>query len=363
MAHVCQLRTIRDEREAIKVSSTHQFSIKVLSWLKKVRSAKISKQEALAMTLQVLFLTIARDHGILGHEEIEKRVDENNWDKLFSMCKRRFNSNVFEKSRPKNLSSKILHQIYEDSKSLPYSLEAIPVEYVGDIYETLLHNLHKDTPSLSKTSYYTPEWLVKDIIHNLKPTLKDSIFDPTCGSAAFLTYAFEYVTRGQSFQESRKYLENKIFGVDRDDLAVQVSRFALLVSLARKVDGDWIEKEHILPALTDHIVCNDFLLYKADKKFKFAVGNPPWGSIDNEVKNKEIKNSLKQYESYKDKTDICTYVVERAFDMLDKDGKLGFLTQRSVVDGEQHIKFRDWWKGRITEVWDYERDELFAPRK
>lgn len=363
MAHACQTRTIFDEREAIKFSSTHHFSLKVLSWLKEIQKCKkISKTDSLAMTLQVLFLTVARDHGILGSEEIQIKVDDNNWDELFKVCKRRFNSNVFETPRPGGLSTSVLNKVYQDSKNLPYSLEAIPVEYVGDIYETLLHNLHRDNPTLSKTSYYTPEWLVKEIIHDLKPDLTDTILDPTCGSAAFLTYAFDYVAKDLDFTQARDFLEKSIYGVDRDDLAVQVSRFALLVSLARKVDGDWIEKEHILPNLTNHIVPSNFLTFSTDKKFTIAVGNPPWGSIDHEIKDNAIKDSLKTYKSYKDKTDICTYILERAFNMLSSKGKFGFLVQRSSIDGVQHSNFQKWLNGRAEKIWDFERDELFAPR-
>lgn len=364
LSYICNTRTIYDEKKIIETSSTHILATETRKWLAEIRkSAKnITKEDALAMTLQILFLTIARDHGILGSEEIDNAVEQSNWDGLFKRCLKRFNSNVFEKQRPKDLKPEVLDALYEKAQRLPFSLEAIPVEYVGDIYESLLHDLHSDEKHLSKTSYFTPQWLVKEIVEELKPTKNEKVIDPTCGSAAFLCYTFDYVTKDMDFEQAREYLSKNIFGVDRDQLAVQVSRFALLVDLARKVDGDWKEREHILPKLTEHIIPCDFFKYETKDRYDLALGNPPWGSIDKEVRDKSVKAGLKIYKSYKDKTDICIYVVERAFDLLSKRGRLGFLVQRQTLDGVQHSVFREWWNDRIEKVWDFEADELFAPR-
>lgn len=364
LSYICSTRTLKDERKAIESSSTYLLSKHVLSWLVEIRKSdkKIAKEDALAMTLQILFLNVARDHGILGSEEIAKHVGNSNWDKIFELCNKRFNSNVFEKRRPSSLKPEVLDSLYEQSRNLPFSLEAIPVEYVGDIYENLLHNLHSDQKHLSKTSYFTPQWLVREIVAEIQPTKDESVIDPTCGSAAFLCYTFDYVTKDMNFEQARKYLSTKIFGVDRDPLAVQVSRFALLVDLARKVHGDWKDKEHILPKLTDHIVAENFFNWETKARYDVALGNPPWGSIDKEVRDDQIKLGLKKYESYSDKTDISIYVVEKAFNFLSRKGRLGFLVQRSAIDGLKHSKFRDWWSGRIETVWDFGSDELFAPR-
>jgi N-6 DNA methylase/type I restriction and modification enzyme subunit R-like protein len=364
LSYICSTRTLKDERKAIESSSTYLLSKHVLSWLVEIRKSdkKIAKEDALAMTLQILFLNVARDHGILGSEEIAKHVGNSNWDKIFELCNKRFNSNVFEKKRPSSLKPEVLDSLYEQSRNLPFSLEAIPVEYVGDIYENLLHNLHSDQKHLSKTSYFTPQWLVREIVAEIKPTKDESVIDPTCGSAAFLCYTFDYVTKDMDFNAAKKYLSTKVFGVDRDPLAVQVSRFALLVDLARKVDGDWKDQEHILPKLTDHIVDHNFFTWDTKHRFDVALGNPPWGSIDKEVRDDEIKKGLKSYLSYSDKTDISIYVVEKAFNFLSPKGRMGFLVQRSTIDGSQHSEFRTWWKKRIDRVWDFGADELFAPR-
>ena len=357
LKQVCKHSTNFDERKAIQESSTHLLSKRVLEWLKKILNDNhVDKEDALAMTLQVLFLTIARDDGILGEEEIDKNLG--NWDRLFKRCKKRFNSNVFEIQRPPEIEEITLDTIYEDSKKLGYRVDVIPVKYVGNIYEDLLQYLHKDDPNSSNTSYYTPDWLVEEIIKQLNPDTNDKIIDPTCGSAAFLTYAFDYITKDKSFEESKKYLKN-IFGIDCDPLAVQVSRFALLVSLARKVDGELVGKEHILPMLTKNIMCKDFLEFETKTRFDIALGNPPWGSIDKEVRNKKIKSSLKGFKSYANNTDICVYIVEKAFGHLSSKGKMGFLVQRQTLDGPKHEKFRDWWCGRVEEVWDYKSDDLF----
>lgn len=364
LSYICNTRTIFDEKKVIETSSTHILATQARKWLAEIRKSanKIAKEDALAMTLQILFLTIARDHGILGSEEIDNAVERSNWDALFKRCHKRFNSNVFEKQRPKDLKPDVLDALYEKAQRLPFSLEAIPVEYVGDIYESLLHDLHSDEKHLSKTSYFTPQWLVKEIVTKLNPTKETKVIDPTCGSAAFLCYAFDHVTKDMEFEEARNYLSTQLFGVDRDPLAVQVSRFALLVDLARKVNGDWKEREHILPRLTDHIVAADYFFFDPKAKFDLAIGNPPWGSIRKEVRDPNVKRALKEYESYCDSTDISIYVVEKAFRSLNLNGQFGFLVQRSTIDGLQHKNFQKWWEHKVEEVWDFGSDELFAPR-
>jgi tRNA1(Val) A37 N6-methylase TrmN6 len=81
-------------------------------------------------------------------------------------------------------------------------------------------------------------------------------------------------------------------------------------------------------------------------KFDIVLGNPPWGSIDSKkvLNDNEVKESLKKYAVYKDKTDLCIYVFERAFGLLSKNGRIGMVCKLQTTNGKQHKKFIEWWK-------------------
>lgn len=189
----------------------------------------------------------------------------------------------------------------------PYKFDCIPVQLISNVYEAFL----SDSKKKGKGIYYTPKFVVDFMLsETLKPLLKSNpeitIFDPACGSAAFLVEGFKaIITRNKAqkdFIKKKQILENQIFGIDIDQDALQIATFSLYLTLLEDLEPDFIryqiEKQSpILPNLIGkNLLCGNSLTDDelfADKKFDCIVANPPWGSVpndmDNEIYQKERK--------------------------------------------------------------------------
>ena len=66
------------------------------------------------------------------------------------------------------------------------------VDVKGDIYEGLLEKNAQDTKS-GAGQYFTPRVIIDAMVEVMKPTIKDTIYDPACGTGGFLLSAQSYI--------------------------------------------------------------------------------------------------------------------------------------------------------------------------
>lgn len=200
-------------------------------------------------------------------------------------------------------------QLHFDFKAYDFSF--IPIETLSLIYEQFLHEdattSKKAITKKSKTkgrqagAYYTPLPLVNFMLaeleerHPLKKGMR--VFDPSCGSGAFLVQAYRrliektYPFAGPKPRpaELRELLEGGIFGVDVDGDACQVTQLSLALTLLDYVDPPDLTKypSFKLPALLEaNIFEGNFFELESRLEelaskdgFDWLVGNPPWKQI------------------------------------------------------------------------------------
>lgn len=200
----------------------------------------------------------------------------------------------------------------------PYQLAAMPTELLGQVHEQLLGRRitldegragveHQPAARRSGGSYYTPTYLVDDIVaRTLTPVLAGRsagelaglrILDPACGAGAFLLGAYRFLlrwylshycaagaeehTRGAAPRlqraagaqglrltaaEKGRILQRHLFGVDIDAQAVAVTRRSLLLALLaeerREGDGAGADGPPpvALPALDQNLRCGNALI-------------------------------------------------------------------------------------------------------
>ncbi len=183
----------------------------------------------------------------------------------------------------------------------PYKFDCIPIQLISNVYEAFL----SDNKKKGKGIYYTPKFVVDFMLsETLKPLLKNNakitLFDPACGSAAFLVEGFKaIIARNKAqkdFIKKKQILENQIFGIDIDQDALQIATFSLYLTLLEDLEPDFIryqiEKQSpILPNLIGkNLLCGNSLTDDelfADKKFDCIVANPPWLSVKEDSENEE----------------------------------------------------------------------------
>jgi type I restriction-modification system DNA methylase subunit len=182
-----------------------------------------------------------------------------------------------------------------------------------------------------------------------------------------------------SLQQKQKILLNNIYGVDLDQQAVEVTQLSLYLKLLEDettatANDTWVMfKEQLLPDLNKNIICGNSLIgndilegnlfdYQDEKKLKpmdfenvfpevmkaggfdAIVGNPPYIKIQNlTLYNSESISYLKKkyYSAQRGSYDIYIVFVERAFNLLNSNGKLGYILPHKFFNSGYGINLRD----------------------
>jgi hypothetical protein len=179
----------------------------------------------------------------------------------------------------------------------------IPIETLSMIYEQFLHLPEKpdsdedDEHSEGRKAgaYYTPipvvNYLLAEMDKRRRLQRGVRVFDPSCGSGAFLVQCYRRLIEREFINRKKKpaphelatLLKRHIFGVDMDEDACSVAEFSLYLTLLDYVEpADLIDHPRFrLPTLRgNNIFQSDFFKAQPFKtKFQWAVGNPPWKKL------------------------------------------------------------------------------------
>lgn len=179
-----------------------------------------------------------------------------------------------------------------------YDFSIIPVEFISNVYEFFIG----EEKQAEKGAYYTPKFLVDYILTETVEKYFDEnreqtnckVLDPACGSGIFLVEALrriiEQYLKLNNEEITKKVLkklaEENIFGIDKDEDAVNVAIFSIYLALLDYQEPKDIEK-FTFPNLQQNgnFCVADFFNTSADAKynsrfskinFDFIIGNPPW---------------------------------------------------------------------------------------
>lgn len=244
------------------------------------------------------------------------------------------------------------------------SYEKFTIQYFGRIYEELMnyqieisensnndHDLYlikQKSFQKSTGAFYTPEYIVKYIIENtlgpildekiqllntqLRETSKFSaqnainqllnfkILDPAMGTAYFLNTAVDYIFKRISLEFKRlnfdmeiteriikrMIIENTIFGVDLDPVAVEISKITFLLQII----DEKTEKKSDFPLFEENFACVNTLLGNnsiISAKYDAVIGNPPYGAIFSKKEKLELN---KRFET--NSRDSSAYFIEKS---------------------------------------------------
>src|SRR3989344_3400349 len=210
---------------------------------------------------------------------------------------------------------------------------------------------------------YTPKWVVNLILDHLaykKDICEKKIIDPACGDGAFLSEVVErfIVDAKQNNLDNsviKKYIEKKIFGFDIDEIAIKKCVATL----------DEITSRHNLKNINWQIIKTDSL----DKKFvgkyfdffDFVVGNPPYVRIQHLGKARRDKIQNDWHLCKRGSTDIFITFFELGFYLLNKTGKLGYITPNTYLKTKAGETLRDFIKisKALRILIDFEHNQLF----
>ena len=278
----------------------------------------------------------------------------------------------------------IIRQLYFPES--PYSFSVFSSDILGHIYEIFIAEklavkdgklqIVKKPENEDRDVVTTPTYIIREILRqtiiplckdkSAKEILKLKIADIACGSGAFLLETYQllndilidyYIQHDSSklvqigensyrlkYAEKKQLLKNCIYGVDKDFNAAEACKFGLLLKLLENEDSASLINEHpILPDLAKNIFFGNSLLSSCDIKatdasdinpfdfgtmrFDTIIGNPPYLTTEG-MKNitpKELPLYKQKYTSAYKQFDKYIVFVERAMDLLNDNGLLGYI--------------------------------------
>lgn len=315
---------------------------------------------------------------------------------LFGELNGIYNSNLFAPALLDEFIFKksialIIKGLYASEKDfIKYDFSVISADILGAVYEQYLsfkaqdpsgkHTL-KSIKKKSQGIYYTPQFVVKYIIHHtLGEVLKDHpnplsirVLDPTCGSGSFLIEAFDYLDDYFKNlipdERHRRYhiLTENLYGVDLDVQATEVTRLNLLLKATYERDR--------LPLLT-HIKIGNSLINTdsfdwhlafepifEDGGFDVIIGNPPY--VRQEIFGDTFKNYLADHpdayqEVFAGTADLYVYFIQRGLSLLKPNGRLGYILPNKWLCANYGKPLRHYLMGfAINQIVDFGTSPVF----
>lgn len=263
---------------------------------------------------RTIFLRICEDRCLENYESLRNITTYQELKTMFETADRKYDSGLFELLDEDRLivSDGVLIEIFQSLyyPNNSYEFGVIEPYIIGQIYELFLdeklevqpdgHVVTKEKPEVvdSQGAVNTPKNITDIIVEEtLQPLYTNKTLDKVseyriadicCGAGNFLLSAFEYICNYYiefyqsnnledavhhgdvyqlpgntnyhlSYEIKRKILKNNIFGVDIDPLAVEVSKFSLLLKVLEGSTLEELEAYHqhthnkILPNLDENI--------------------------------------------------------------------------------------------------------------
>ncbi len=276
------------------------------------------------LVLRVLFIRYLIDRGVniaymgLNDDVLHSRKTflhilqkKEAFFSLMRYLKERFNGSLFEADEQKEWKEItqealwMLHDFLTAEKEIKtgqlclfpfYDFNIIPVELISNIYEILLGEEKKNKDK----AFYTPGYLADYMINR---TVGKYLFlgnackvlDPACGSGIFLVKSLQKILERNADPDGflrdqdrlSALVQENIYGIDCNEEAVDVTVFSLYVTLFDYQDLKNLENFRLPLLKNKNIFCGDFfdeekLESIKNVNFRFILGNPPWGSVDQE---------------------------------------------------------------------------------
>lgn len=204
---------------------------------------------------------------------------------------------------------------------------------------------------------FTPDFIVEKIINLTNynnDCINKKILEPSFGEGAFLNKIIEKLIEkckklNYSDDEIKKQLEENIYGIEIDKELYDKTLQSLkkLLSTYGLVD------------VKLNLFNVDALDFKKNIKFDYILGNPPYVRIHNLDEN--TRNKIKDYEFSKGNTDLYIIFFELCINLLNENGKLGFITPNSYLKNTSQKNFRNYLLNNklITHLIDFKSNKIF----
>lgn len=206
------------------------------------------------------------------------------------------------------------------------------------------------------TQLYTPDWVVRALIENTfdfanTKATEISVIDPACGGGNFLLPSFDALlsilrSKGLSETEAVTFMaDSALNGLDIDPHGIWITSMALSVRCLRLEEPLAISFKGIQLLDTEKNILGSLdrsfdsvERHPLNRKYSAVLTNPPY--IGRKLLSRELKQLLRDH--YPDEShDISVAFTRRCLELLKEDGKLGVITQSSLLYLPSSREFRN----------------------
>lgn len=391
---------------------------------------------------RIIFLRVCEDRGF---EEPSLLLGLDSFAALkrqFVLSDAKYDSGLFhyQTDTQWSISDDVVKSIFKDlyyPKS-SYSFSVVQPHVIGQIYEQFLSEhlsiengwIKFEQPEVISDAdgvVPTPKEITDIIVDRTLEGVKEGcrVADICCGSGNFLLSAYEYllsreldiyVRKGSRnlverssgydlpYSRKRELLEESIFGVDINPLAVEVTKLSLLLRLLEDCTPDELDTyinvsgNKLLPDLSQNIKCGnsivgesyysfnssaatDVAVLRTIRPFNWAtefspcsfdaiVGNPPYVRVQKMKKLQKNEYEFIRSEYCEFETTNTTLVdkyqifIERALSLLSPTGKLGMIVPNKFLTIKSGSALRELLstKFNISELIDFAAVQVFPGR-
>jgi type I restriction enzyme M protein len=238
-----------------------------------------------------------------------------------------------------------------------------------DLYQLIFYNFANAFKRMEAGQFLTPLPVIEFLVKIVNPRNDETVVDPCCGIADFLSVAFV------SSRNTQPLSDTNIFGVDLDDTMITLATLNMLLNgdgaatlLHRPDKGSILAKIAVgNPAYLVDLIPEQHAAGNWDEwpdrtklmKFDVVLTNPPFGQGRSyEPANEEERSIIECYETWPmaggDSIDKGIIFLENAYRILKDEGRLGIVLSNSIASINQWEKVRQWLmdKMRIVALFD-----------
>jgi len=240
---------------------------------------------------------------------------------------------------------------FEPNENLLFQISNLEIQSLK-LLETYLELLIPKSDRKLNGAFFTPTYIVNFIIEEISPKINDKCLDPSCGCGAFLIGLVEYYR--EKFNKSvKEIIQKNIFG--SDILDYNVRRTKVILSVFGLLNNEIIEESDF------NIQVQDSLRVKWTKKFEVIVGNPPYVKYQ-DLSDENRRELVKRWKTIETGTfNIYFAFFELGHKLLEKNGKLGFITPNNYFTSLAALPLRKYFTQAkcLSRIADFSHRKVF----
>nr|MDO8118931.1 N-6 DNA methylase [Candidatus Sigynarchaeota archaeon] len=229
-----------------------------------------------------------------------------------------------------------------------------------DIFNKVYPSLLPQSTKHSSGEYYTPANLAKLMVNEFFVPGQVAL-DPSCGSGTFVLELYRVILESSLNKVKKKACLDSILGIDKNPLAIFMTRVNLEIML----------HEHGMQGIIPKLYNDDALFPSVDivgneskqivETCDLIIGNPPWvvlGGIENagyKERLKQLAINLSIYVGGKNTSNLemSSLFLHGFHERVKPGGWMFFILPNSIITGSQNAKVRAFSRFGDVKVWRF----------